>query len=170
MCFCFPIFIIRLYVKHNRTLIFALMAAFDHWISVYRLKMGGQVRDVSVRSLTNWSWSIYEALKTKCCVFLLWGLNYVWVCDHVLMSAIKILSVCANHRHFGGAFGSFWKRLQAKVYWGLLILKFCSWNFVRLWKITKPCFRIGRAVLRQLKIETGMWSSSPLLGAKLYIW
>jgi hypothetical protein len=54
ICFYFPIFIICSDAKCNRTVIFALMAAFDHWISVYRLKRGGQVRDVSVRSLKNW--------------------------------------------------------------------------------------------------------------------
>lgn len=129
------------------------MAAFDRWISVYRLKMGGQVRDVSVRSLTNWSWSIYEPFKAKCCFFLLWGLNYSGVCDCVVMSAIKNLSVCESYRHVGGAFRWFRKRLQAKVCCGRLILKFSSWNFVRLWKTTKSCSRIGSAALRHLKIE-----------------
>jgi hypothetical protein len=111
------------------------------------------VRDVSVRSLKNWGWSIYEAFKAKCCVFLLWRLNYSGVSDRVVMSAIKNLSVCESYRHVGRTFGCFRKRLQAKVCFGRLILKFCSWNFVRLWKTTKSCFRIGSAALRQLKSE-----------------
>jgi len=129
------------------------MPAFDHWISVYHLKMGDQVRNVIVRSLTNWSWSIYEALKTKFCVFLLGGPNYSEICDRVVMSAMKNLSVCESYRHVGGAFGWFKIRLQAKVCRGLSILKFCSWNFVRLWKTTKHRFRIGSATLRQLMGE-----------------
>ena len=89
----------------------------------------------------------------KCCLFFLWGPDYSEACDRVAMSAMKNLSVCGSYRHVGGAFVCFKKRLQAKVCCDLLILKFCPWNFVRLWKTTKPCFQIGSAALSSWRVK-----------------
>jgi hypothetical protein len=72
-----------------------------------------------------------------------------WACP--LRCFTKNLLVCESYRHVGGTFGCFRKRPLAEVCWNLLILKLYSRNFVRMWKTTKPCLRVGSASLRQVK-------------------